>query len=234
MAKGIQYIDDTLEEIEAVLSVKRPVQAKKKNKKWVVPVFLIAAGIAAVSGYVANRSKQPKNIVQVVKAEAKQAGTAAKLSKFYWVDFDDTLSGIAKEKYDDASVWHTIYDMNKDLITNPDLIYPNQPIRLPAGYTNSEQVTLGRIVSPDKARIKKDIPNICYVLTQEDVKEGYPGAFKSVAKKITGKEKNWSAIEKFNLFLSYSFNKHKFDTGEYIFVPEYMIKHKKYMTKLLK
>ena len=49
----------------------------------------------------------------------------------YIVVKGDSLSKIAKEQYGDASKWPKIYEANKDLIKNPDLIYPGQSLRIP-------------------------------------------------------------------------------------------------------
>ena len=43
----------------------------------------------------------------------------------------DTLSKIAKRHYGDADQWRKIFEANKDVIEDPDLIYPGQSIRLP-------------------------------------------------------------------------------------------------------
>ncbi len=50
----------------------------------------------------------------------------------YTVKPGDTLSGIAKEFYaGDASKYTIIFEANRDQITNPNLIYPGQTLRIP-------------------------------------------------------------------------------------------------------
>ena len=49
----------------------------------------------------------------------------------YVVVKGDSLSKIAKREYGDANKWRTIYEANKDLINDPDLIYPGQELRVP-------------------------------------------------------------------------------------------------------
>lgn len=56
---------------------------------------------------------------------------AAVLPKFYEIQKGDSLSAIAKRQYGDAGKWEMLYEANKDLIEEPDLIYPGQRIRLP-------------------------------------------------------------------------------------------------------
>jgi nucleoid-associated protein YgaU len=63
------------------------------------------------------------------KAGAKK--TAEKKEKTYTVVAGDSLSKIAKELLGDATRWPEIFELNKDQIENPDLIYPGQVFRLP-------------------------------------------------------------------------------------------------------
>jgi nucleoid-associated protein YgaU len=50
---------------------------------------------------------------------------------FYTVQSGDSLSKIAKAQYGDASKWQALFDANREVIKNPDLIYPGQQIRIP-------------------------------------------------------------------------------------------------------
>ena len=49
----------------------------------------------------------------------------------YIVVKGDSLSKIAKREYGDANKWRTIYEANRDVIKDPDLIYPGQSLRIP-------------------------------------------------------------------------------------------------------
>jgi len=51
--------------------------------------------------------------------------------KTYVVVEGDSLSKIAKREYGDANKWRAIYEANKDLIKDPDLIYPGQELKVP-------------------------------------------------------------------------------------------------------
>jgi LysM repeat protein len=51
----------------------------------------------------------------------------------YVVQPGDHLSKIAKEVYGDARRWPEIFEANKDKITDPNLIYPGQELRIPYG-----------------------------------------------------------------------------------------------------
>lgn len=43
----------------------------------------------------------------------------------------ETLSGIAKKFYGDASKYMKIFEANKDKLTNPDKIHPGQELKIP-------------------------------------------------------------------------------------------------------
>jgi nucleoid-associated protein YgaU len=49
----------------------------------------------------------------------------------YVVVKGDSLSKIAKREYGDANKWPKIYEANRNIIKNPDLIYPGQELRIP-------------------------------------------------------------------------------------------------------
>src|SRR5688500_12381439 len=49
----------------------------------------------------------------------------------YVVVKGDSLSLIAKREYGDANKWRTIYEANRNLIKDPDLIYPGQELKIP-------------------------------------------------------------------------------------------------------
>lgn len=51
--------------------------------------------------------------------------------KLYKVEKDDFLQSISVEEYGCKIGWKTIYEANKDAIDNPNLIYPDQVLRLP-------------------------------------------------------------------------------------------------------
>ena len=49
----------------------------------------------------------------------------------YVVVAGDSLSRIAKREYGDAQKWPKIYEANRSIIKDPDLIYPGQELRIP-------------------------------------------------------------------------------------------------------
>lgn len=50
----------------------------------------------------------------------------------YTVKEGDRLSAIAKREYGDAAKWKQIYEANKHIIKDPDLIYPGQELTIPS------------------------------------------------------------------------------------------------------
>ncbi|MBD9437897.1 LysM peptidoglycan-binding domain-containing protein [Pseudoxanthomonas sp. PXM03] len=49
----------------------------------------------------------------------------------YTVEKGDTLSKIAKEHLGSANAWKQIFEANRDVIDDPDRIFPGQVIKLP-------------------------------------------------------------------------------------------------------
>ena len=50
----------------------------------------------------------------------------------YTIEKGDTLSKIAKEQLGHASAWKQIFEANRDVLDDPDRIFPGQIIKLPA------------------------------------------------------------------------------------------------------
>jgi nucleoid-associated protein YgaU len=64
--------------------------------------------------------------------ESGSSSTAATpAGRSYTVKKGDSLSKIAKREYGDAQQWRRIFEANRDVIQNPDLIYPGQVFRIP-------------------------------------------------------------------------------------------------------
>jgi hypothetical protein len=56
---------------------------------------------------------------------------SATSGRTYVVVSGDSLSKIAKRQYGDAQKWPKIYEANRNIIKDPDLIYPGQELRIP-------------------------------------------------------------------------------------------------------
>lgn len=61
--------------------------------------------------------------LQVVKPEPE--------ATYYTVQKGDSLSKIAKTQYGDAMKYPVIFEANKPMLKDPDLIYPGQVLRIP-------------------------------------------------------------------------------------------------------
>ena len=62
---------------------------------------------------------------------APRPAESAPKSSSYTVKSGDCLWNIAKKQLGDGSRWKEIYELNKDKISNPNLIYPNQSLTMP-------------------------------------------------------------------------------------------------------
>jgi nucleoid-associated protein YgaU len=51
--------------------------------------------------------------------------------QMYVVKPGDSLSKIAQQVYGNMNDWRKIYDANRDIVKDPDLIHPGQTLRLP-------------------------------------------------------------------------------------------------------
>lgn len=73
------------------------------------------------------------NVAGVARVEAAQVEAPAQTAQvdFYEIQKGDTLSAIAKRFYGDANAYPRVFEANREVIKDPDLIYPGQKIRIP-------------------------------------------------------------------------------------------------------
>ena len=66
-------------------------------------------------------------------AAPQAGGGVATLTEptFYTIKKGDTLSKIAKAQYGDTDRWGALFEANREVIEDPDRIYPGQTIRIP-------------------------------------------------------------------------------------------------------
>ncbi|EKU24271.1 LysM peptidoglycan-binding domain-containing protein [Xanthomonas graminis] len=57
--------------------------------------------------------------------------TAEQVQQIYVVKSGDSLSKIAKLHYGDGNAWTRIFEANRDVLDDPDKIYPGQTLKLP-------------------------------------------------------------------------------------------------------
>jgi nucleoid-associated protein YgaU len=68
-----------------------------------------------------------------VKADGIKAPPQQAQVEYYVIQKGDSLSAIAKRYYGNAKEYPRIFDANREVIKDPDLIYPGQKIRVPLG-----------------------------------------------------------------------------------------------------
>ena len=78
-----------------------------------------------------HSSTAPAPTVQSPQQTPEPTHPAEPAGRTYIVAKGDSLSLIAKREYGDAAKWRKIYDANRDIIKNPDLIYPGQKLKIP-------------------------------------------------------------------------------------------------------
>ena len=69
--------------------------------------------------------------VAEVKADAISAPPQQAKVEYYTIQKGDTLSAIAKRYYGNANDYPRIFEANREVIKDADLIYPGQKIRIP-------------------------------------------------------------------------------------------------------
>jgi nucleoid-associated protein YgaU len=103
----------------------------EKNQIWnaikTIPTWQkdVVADIQVVGG--GPRAPEPPAGATV----PKPASAAAAAGRTYTVKAGDTLSQIAKDQLGSAGSYMKIFELNKDVLTDPDKIKPGQVLRLP-------------------------------------------------------------------------------------------------------
>jgi nucleoid-associated protein YgaU len=60
-----------------------------------------------------------------------ESGSSSTATKIYEVVSGDSLSKIAKREYGNVNEWKRIYEANRDVLKDPDKIYPGQKLKIP-------------------------------------------------------------------------------------------------------
>lgn len=60
-----------------------------------------------------------------------KGGSSSTATKIYVVVKGDSLSKIAKHEYGSAREWKRIFEANRDILKDPDKIYPGQELKIP-------------------------------------------------------------------------------------------------------
>jgi nucleoid-associated protein YgaU len=107
---GIKDLDVSFEDGKVVLS------GDAESADALEKTVLIAGNVQGVSEVTADAVSAPQQQAKV---------------EYYTVESGDTLSGIAKRFLGNASDYPKIFEANREVIKDPNLIYPGQKIRIP-------------------------------------------------------------------------------------------------------
>jgi nucleoid-associated protein YgaU len=70
--------------------------------------------------------------VERVDVDAVQTEASDAKVEYYVIEKGDTLSAIARRFYGKASLYPKVFEANREVIKDPDLIFPGQKIRIPS------------------------------------------------------------------------------------------------------
>jgi len=79
----------------------------------------------------ANDEEKP-DFSDVEGGASSTAPLAEPTEQTYAVVSGDSLSKIAKKFYGDANQWRRIFEANRDVLDDPDKIYPGQTLKIPS------------------------------------------------------------------------------------------------------
>lgn len=96
-------------------------------------------GVASITGTAKDQAAFEKAVLMAGNAEGVKSVDASGLQKpvgqessFVIVAEGDTLWGIAERVYGSGARHEEIFQANREVIENPDLIFPGQKLRIPA------------------------------------------------------------------------------------------------------
>jgi nucleoid-associated protein YgaU len=97
-------------------------------------------GVVSISGNAASAEAMQKAVLMAGNiqgvAEVNVEGLAVESAQgeeaeYYIIQKGDTLSKIAKQYYGDPNKYPLLFEANREVIRDPDLIFPGQKIRIP-------------------------------------------------------------------------------------------------------
>ena len=96
-------------------------------------------GVASISGEAKSAEALEKAVlmagnvkgVSEVRSDDVTAPAATEKVEYYEIVSGDTLSAVAQKYYGKASAYTRIFEANREVIKDPDKIYPGQKIRIP-------------------------------------------------------------------------------------------------------
>ena len=122
---------------EAAEKIKKHIEESKPGIDGLQVEF--KNGVVSISGQSTSAEAMEKAVlmagnvqgVSEVKIDKLQAPPVQAKVEYYIIKKGDTLSAIAKHFYGKANDYPKIFEANREVIKNPDLIFPGQKIRIP-------------------------------------------------------------------------------------------------------
>ena len=78
-----------------------------------------------------NSGDDMPDFSNVVSGASSTAAKSEATFKMYTIVSGDSLSKIAKREYGNANDWPRIFEANKDILKDPNKIFPGQKLRIP-------------------------------------------------------------------------------------------------------
>ncbi|MCB0198005.1 MAG: peptidoglycan-binding protein LysM [Anaerolineae bacterium] len=124
-------------ETEAAKKIKEHIEADNPGVKDLQVDF--GQNEVKLSGQAASAEALEKTVLMAGNVQGVKAVSAAGVTappqtgkvEYYEIQKGDTLSAIAKKFLGQASAYPKIFEANREVIKDPNLIYPGQKIRIP-------------------------------------------------------------------------------------------------------
>ena len=124
---------------EAAENIKKHIEAMNPGISGLGVSF--SNGVISLSGQAASADAMEKAVllagnvkgISEVKIDGLQAPPVTEKVEYYIIKKGDTLSAIAKQFYGKANDYPKIFEANREVIKDANLIYPGQKIRIPLG-----------------------------------------------------------------------------------------------------
>jgi nucleoid-associated protein YgaU len=124
-------------EAEAPEKIKDYIEAENPGVKDLQ--VSVQDGVATLSGVAESAEAMEKAVLMAgnikgiseVRADNLTAPAATEKVEYYVIKSGDTLSAIAAKYYGKGSLYPRIFEANREVIRDPDLIFPGQKIRIP-------------------------------------------------------------------------------------------------------
>jgi nucleoid-associated protein YgaU len=124
---------------EANDKIKAEIEASLKGIEGLTVDYDPASGTVALGGQASSTEALQKAIliagntkgVGNVSVDGMKAPAAEDQTQYYIIKSGDTLSAIAQHFYKDANKYPKIFEANREVIKDANLIFPGQKIRIP-------------------------------------------------------------------------------------------------------